>query len=192
MRKTIVLLSLLLAAPIAAISQAPIEGLPGYPAPIFELTKPFEHPVTLPSQVLALLRADEANAGRFEVCRSRGNLPQIPPEWFVATEIKLADGEHPGMIVKAANTCLWDGEPGQKEGDFWVFRQAPTGYQLLFTAHAYALQVLNTHTGGYPDLCIYKSGGILTLTLTFYRFGEGKYLEDTDKFGVVYDYLQPG
>ena len=190
MRKTIVLLALLLAAPIAAVSQVitchmHFEG-PGEIAPISELKKPFEHSVALPSHVLALLSADETNAGKFEVCPSRGNLPQIPPEWFLATEIKLADDELPGLIVKAANTCLWDGKPGEEVGGFWVFRQAPQGYQLVLTAHTQALQVLDTRTGGYPDLCTGQIHDGSTIILqTLYTFGKGKYV--TDMFYVSYD-----
>lgn len=189
MRKSIVLLSLLLAAPIVAISQGitcetHFEG-PSEIAPISALKKPFEHSVALPSHVLALLSADETNAGKFEVCPSRGNLPQIPPEWFLATEIKLAEDELPGLIVKAANTCLWDGKPGEEVGGFWVFRQAPHGYQLVLTAHTQALQVLDTRTGGYPDLCTSQIDGSTIVVQTLYTFGEGKY--KTDMFYVSYD-----
>jgi hypothetical protein len=174
MCKIILLFSLLLAAPIAAVSQVitcetnhegPGKIVPGSSAPIFELGKPFEHPVPLPSHILALLRADEANAGKFEASPSRGGLAQVRAEWFRATEIKLADGELPGLIVKA-----------EELGVFWVFRQSPMGYQLVLTEHTQALQVLNTCTGGYRDLCSPQSSCGHN---TFYLFQEGKYLRDT-------------
>ena len=153
----------------------PGKEVPASPAPIFELKKPFEHPVALPVHVLALLREDEENAGKFEACRSRENLAQIPPKWFTATEIKTTNHALPGMLVKVADSCLWDKEQSQDVGEFWLFRQAPTGYQLMFTAHTQALQVLNTRTGGCPDLCT-RWGQYAEYYQTIYNFQEGRYL----------------
>ena len=104
MRRIFVLLWPLLMLPVTASSQiscerqidGPGKKVSGSPAPIFELQKPFEHPVALPSHVLALLRADEQSADKFETCRSRKNLAQIPAKWFVATEIKMANDGLPG------------------------------------------------------------------------------------------------
>ena len=86
MRRIFVLLWPLLMLPITASSQiscerqidGPGKKVSGSSAPIFELQKPFEHPVALPSHVLTLLHADEQNADKFKACRSRENLAQIP------------------------------------------------------------------------------------------------------------------
>ena len=183
MRGIFVLLWASLMLPISASSQITcereIDGLgkevPGPPAPIFELPKPFERPAALPSHVLALLRTDEQNADKFDACRSRENLAEIPAKWFVATEIKMANDELPGLLVKAADSCLWRKMDRQDVGEFWLFRQAPTGYQLMFSATTEAFQLLHTHTGGYPDLCT-SWGEFGEFFQDIYTFQEGKYL----------------
>lgn len=183
MPKTRVVLWLLLMLPIVASSQVtcetPMPGpgreVSGSPAPIFALKKPFEHPVALPSLVLALFRADAESSAKFEACRSRENLPQIPAKWFLASEIKMAKDELPGLLVRVADSCLWEKEQDQKVGEFWLFRQSPTGYQLIFQERTQALQVLNTHTNGYPDLCT-SWGHFGQYNQTIYTFQQGKYL----------------
>jgi hypothetical protein len=184
MRKAFVVFSLLVAVSSNGVCQllscetdydGPGNKVPGAPAPIFELKKPFPNPVPLPSHVLALLRADEANVGKLEAC-SRGTLSQMPPEWFTATELKITDDELPGLIVKTANACLWNSDGALESGYFWVFRQAPTGYQLLLREHTQALQVLATRTAGYPDLCtIWADSGFNLISQNVYTFGDGKY-----------------
>lgn len=187
MRRIVVLLWPLLMLPITASSQiscerqidGPGKKVSGSPAPIFELQKPFEHPVALPSHVLALLRADEQNADKFKTCRSRENLAQIPAKWFVATEIKMANDELPGLLVKVGDPCLWSKQQTRDVGGFWLFRQSPSGYQLMFTATTEAFQVLHTHTGGYPDLCT-SWGQFGQFYQTIYTFQEGKYVPFSD------------
>jgi hypothetical protein len=196
-RNTLVVLFALLLAPIAASSQVtcewPLEGpgkeVPGSPAPIFTLKEPFKHPTALPDHVLALLRADKDNMATFEACRSRQGLAEIPPQWFLATEIKLVNDELPGLVVKAANACLWGKKQDQEVGGFWVFRQAPTGYQLVFTEHTQALQVLNSRTAGYADLCT-SWGNYGMYYRTIYAFSEGKYLPYSNS-NLIVDPLPP-
>jgi hypothetical protein len=193
MRKTLDLLLPLLLGPIAASSQVtcewPFDGpgkaVHGSPAPVFELKRPFQHPVALPGQVLTLLRADEANTEKFQACRSRRDLSVIPPNWFVATEINTAKDELPGLIVKAANACLWGKKQDQDIGGFWVFRQAPTGYQLVFAEQTQALQVLNSRTADYPDLCT-SWGNYGMYYRTIYTFSEGKYVPFTHS-SLIFD-----
>jgi hypothetical protein len=184
-RKTLVFFALLL-APIAASSQVtcesefegPSKAVPGSPAPIFTLKEPFRHLAALPDHVLALLRTDKDNTEKFQACRSRQGLAEIPPKWFLATEVRLVNGELPGLVVKAANACLWGKKQDQEVGGFWVFRQAPTGYQLVFTEQTQALQVLNSNTASYSDLCT-SWGSYSTCYRTIYTFTEGKYVPFT-------------
>ncbi len=61
---------------------------------------------------------------------------------------------------------------------FWVFRQAPTGYQLLLREQTQALQVLATRTAGYPDLrTIWEGTGRMEISQNVYTFRDGKYEE---------------
>jgi hypothetical protein len=199
MRKAFVVLSLLVAVSGNGVSQVmscetdyegPGKRVSGTPAPIFELKKPFPHPVPLPNHVLALLRADEANVGKLEAC-SRGSLSQIPREWFTATELKIVDNGLPGLIVKTANSCLWNSDGASESGYFWVFRQAPTGYQLLLREQTQALQVLATRTAGYPDLCtIWEGIGRMEISQNVYTFRDGKYKETVSHF-INVDYFPP-
>ncbi len=151
------------------------EAVSESPAPIFGLKAPFERPVELPTQVLALLRADQGNIEKFEACRSRQNLAEIPAKWFHATEVGMAKDELAGLVVKAANACLWEKKQSQDVGGFWVFRQTSTGYELMLAEKTQMLQVLNSRTAGYPDLC--TSWGLYNHYFqTVYTFGEGKYV----------------
>ena len=140
MRKAIVVFFALLLAPIAASSRLTCEwqvegsgkAVPGSPAPVFTWKEPFKHLAALPEHVLALLRTDKDNTEKFQACRSREGLAEMPRKWFVATEVKLVNGELPGLVVKAGNACLWDEKQDQEVGGFRVFRQVPTGYQLVY------------------------------------------------------------
>lgn len=199
MRGIFVLLFPLLMLPITANSQVTCESYLDGPgkikigsgplAPIFELQRPFENPVALPGHVLALLRAEVQNADKFKACRTRENLAQIPEKWFAATEVKMANNELPGLLVKAADSCLWEKEQSQYVGGFWLFRQAPTGYQLMFSATTEAFQVLHTYTAGYPDLCT-SWGQYGEFYQTIYTFQEGKYVRFSDG-NLIMDFFPP-
>src|ERR1035437_4745042 len=195
MRKKIVFLSLLLVVPMAAVAQmvtcetnydGPGKMVPGSPSPIFELNKPFEHPIALPNDVLAVLRADPSIARKFEANCSRENLSQMPPEWFLATEIKWADDKLPGLIVNPANSCLWNKDGEKEVADFWIFQQVPAGYQPAFTFRTQALQVLNTRTNGHPDVCTILRHDPFTFSQTVYTFQQGRYQPRIDR-GVNVD-----
>lgn len=190
MRKTFVFLPLLWFVPIAAMSQMMSCELtepsaPGQRSTIYELQKPFPHPVALPGHVLALLRANAEILASFNSCPSHKSLADIPPEWFQATEVKLADTELPGLVVKAVNKCLWEKESSMELVRFWVFRQSQTGYQLVLAEKTQALQILGTRTAGYRDLCTISSPVVGHFTETGYSFREGKYLPDWNG-GKVY------
>lgn len=197
MRKITFFLMCAFLAPAVAVSQVNCrkgfeesgETVSESPAPIFELKSPFKRPVELPTQVLTLLRAVQDNTGKFEACRSRQNLAEIPAKWFHATQVRMAKDELAGLVVKAANACLWEKKQSQDVGGFWVFRQAPSGYELMFAEKTQMLQVLDSRTAGYPDLCT-TWGQYGQYSQTIYTFREGKYQPFTNGT-LIFDFFPP-
>jgi hypothetical protein len=197
MRKILFCLLCVILATAAAVSQVNCrksfdesdETASESPAPIFELKSPFKSRVEIPTQVLTLLRADKDNIEKFEGCRSRQDLAEIPAKWFHATQVRMAKDELAGLVVKAANACLWEKKQSQDVGGFWVFRQAPSGYELMFAEKTQMLQVLSSRTGGYPDICT-TWGQYGQYSQTIYTFVEGKYLPFTNGT-VIFDFFPP-
>lgn len=205
MRPAIVFFFLFVLAPAVGLSQSlscerefEVPGfdfagkeVPGHPAPIFEFWKPFESPVRLPVHVLALLLEDDVSRSKLQVC-SEGGVSQVPPKWLTARELKLVDGELPGLMVKAANSCVWKPGGEREAGYFWLFRQSPTGYQLVFRENTHALQVLNRSTAGYPNLCTIEGQETdSSITQKVYTFEDGKYQEAISTHIIQDDFGAP-
>jgi len=91
--------------------------------------------------------------------------------------------------VKVADSCLWEKQQSQYVGGFWLFRQAPSGYQLMFTATTEAFQVLHAHTAGYSDICT-SWGQYGEFYQTIYTFQEGKYVPYLNR-DITMDFFQP-
>ena len=195
MHNRLFLLVPLLLFPVLAQSQLmpctlnPVEDAQnvGVARATFELGKPFEHPVPLPGQVLAALRADTINDQQFRACTSGRRLSEMPAGWFSGTEVSLAENELPGLVVKATSACLRDKHGDGELGGFWVFRQAQSGYQLLLARRSRALQVMATTSNGYPDVC-FMSGTYNALSQDIYTFQQGRY-ELLSSGAVVVDFL---
>jgi hypothetical protein len=137
---------------------------------VYQLEQPFQQPVPVPLQVLAILRSDKWNRESFDACPSRGDLTQIPASWFVAARIDLTQGGNSGMIVKAENGCLW----GANVGPFWVFRHTSKGYALVLQVNTLALEFLDSRINGYRDIQTTAATAV-ALTSTVYRFKGGAY-----------------
>lgn len=104
-----------------------------------------EKPVTLPQDVVAILRAEEMVRNGIE----DENLPpeEMPLSWFSASAIHLSNSAKVDLVV-VGNPPL----AGANVTTFWVFHATPHGYELVLTAPAHDLEVKNTRWKGYRDI----------------------------------------
>jgi hypothetical protein len=124
-------------------------------------------PVTIPKDVLAILRTDDAVRGALE----DKNIPseKMPLSWFSASKIHLSNPRRSDIIVV--------GEPplaGANVVTFWVFRATPQGYKLVLNAPAHDLAVANTRSKGYRDIEL-TSMTAVQISTVLCRFDGKKY-----------------
>ena len=104
-----------------------------------------EHPVPVPSDVLAILRKDE---GVKSVLESENILPKnLPSSWFSVSIVHLSAAKRNDLVVV--------GQPpvsGANVTSFWVFRATAHGHELVLYAPAHDLIIKNTRWKGYRDI----------------------------------------
>jgi hypothetical protein len=124
-------------------------------------------PVAIPNGVLAMLRRDETVRSVLE----NENLPpeSLPSTWFAGSLLHLADKSNNDLIVVAGPPVS-----GGNVALFWVFRSVGHEYQLVLSAPAHSLRVLNTRSKGYRDIEL-VSLSALEYSRTVCRFGGEKY-----------------
>jgi hypothetical protein len=135
-----------------------------------------QHPVTLPEEALRVLRTDD----NVRLCVRHEHLSpdQVPPSWFVASEIHLNGQTEADLIVQPAimtdspapNRCLY----GAKTVQFWVLRKTAQEYQLVLTINSVDLNVLKTKRNGYRDIVVSELT-VSEVTRAIYRFDGKKY-----------------
>ncbi|HEX7284776.1 MAG TPA: hypothetical protein VF532_01260 [Candidatus Angelobacter sp.] len=102
-------------------------------------------PVTIPPDVLAMLKKDEMVGNVLE--SENTPVEKIPLEWFSAAEIHLSNARHSDLLVMATGPLA-----GGNVVTFWVFRATTHGYELALTAPAHDLILMNTRWKGYRDI----------------------------------------
>jgi len=104
-----------------------------------------DKPVTLPQDVVAILRTDEMVRSGIE----DENLPpeKMPLSWFSAWAIHLSNSGRVDLVVVGKPPLA-----GANVTTFWVFRSMPHGYELVLSAPAHDLAVMNTRSKGYRDI----------------------------------------
>ncbi len=135
----------------------------------FSAEEPIQHPVSLPPDILQLLRQD----ARIQTCLRKGQSKEdIQASWFVASEIDLKFDRSSDLIILAANPCL----NGANVVPFWVFRSAAGGHTLALSTTAFALNVLTTRGKTYRNLQL-TSLTAKTVHTTIYKFDGLRYRE---------------
>ena len=133
----------------------------------FGVEEEIERPVSLPEDVLEVLRRDERNRQSL----SQGQSPNdIPASWFVASEVRLKDDDLRDLIVTAADPRLL----GANLAPFWIFRNTPQGHKLALRVSALDLMVLNTRTEGYRDIRT-RAATANRVRTTLFRFDGSNY-----------------
>lgn len=133
----------------------------------FGVEEKITHPVSVPEDVLQILRRDEHNQN----CLATNASPdKIPASWFVASKIHLNNDNLSDLVVAAANPCLF----GANINPFWVFRNTPQGYKLALSVSTLGLKALNTRTRGFRDIRSDAATGIEVFT-TIFKFNGREY-----------------
>jgi hypothetical protein len=117
----------------------------------FGVEDEFQRPVLLTAAALTAIRETPDPDGILKVCAEEEGIEvrDIPPAWFVASEVRLTRSPSSGLVVRGENACLL----GAHITQFWVLEKQPTGtYKVVFTGRADALDVLPTRLNGHRDL----------------------------------------
>jgi hypothetical protein len=143
----------------------------------FGIENEVERPVTVPEDVLQLLRSDPLVL-RMGCLKENRPPERIQASWFAASQIHLDGANETDLVVQARNTkqanpenlCLF----GANIGPFWVYRKAPQGYQLVLGVSALGLEVLKSRAKGYRNIWV----GAATATMmssAIFEFDGQKY-----------------
>jgi hypothetical protein len=117
----------------------------------FGVEDEFQRPVPLTAAPLNAIRETPDPDGILKLCAEEEGFEvrEIPPAWFVASEVRLTSLPRSGLVVRGENACLL----GAHITQFWVLEKQPTGaYKVVFTGRADALDVLPTRLNGHRDL----------------------------------------
>jgi hypothetical protein len=136
---------------------------------IFGAELEVKRPVTVPFDVLRILRNDERIQTRLG---KRESPDDLSASWFAASEIELNDDSQPDLILQAVNPHLF----GANLVPFWLFQKTPKGYKLIFSVDALGLEVLKTKTNNYRNIHSTKATAKEILNAT-YEFDGDKYEE---------------
>ena len=135
----------------------------------FGAEEEMRQPVSIPRDVLKMLRHDERNQ---RVLRAGESESDILASWFVASEIKLNDDALPDLIVQSANPRLL----GANLVRFWLFRKSPKGNELALRVDALRLEVLKAKSKGYRKIRTSKATAN-EVTISDYEFSGDRYKE---------------
>ena len=136
---------------------------------IFGAELEVKRPVTVPLDVLRILRHDE----RIQTRLGKGKSPEnLSASWFAASEIELNDHGQRDLILQAVNPHLF----GANLVPFWLFQRTPKGYKLILSVDALGLEVLKTKTNNYKNIRTTKATAKEILSGT-YEFDGDKYEE---------------
>ncbi|HEV8482247.1 MAG TPA: hypothetical protein VGV87_01705 [Blastocatellia bacterium] len=112
---------------------------------VFGLEIDIDHPVSIPKDVLRILKTDRAIRKCFHEDEAAR---EVTPSMFVAAEIDLNYDNIPDLVVTAADTCLM----GANIGPFWVFRKTDHGYERILRVDTLNLEFLKTKTNCYRNV----------------------------------------
>jgi hypothetical protein len=104
-----------------------------------------KNPAAIPEDVLAILEEDEGVRDVLE--HENAPAEKAPLSWFSASAVHLNGSPRVDLVVMAIGPLR-----GANVTTFWVFRATPHGYELVMTAPAHDLGVMNTRSKGYRDI----------------------------------------
>lgn len=132
----------------------------------FELEGKVDSPITIPAEVIAVLKSDK----RLDGCFKTEGAGVDEQAWFEAAEFDLNDDQRTDLIIKPKHACLF----GANQGPFWIFQNVPDGYQKVFAADGLQLKILPSRINSFRTIEISKSVGMRALPSRF-QFSKGSY-----------------
>ena len=133
----------------------------------FGAEQEMRQPVSIPRDVLEMLRHDERNQRALGAGESESD---ILASWFVASEVNLNGDALPDLIVQSTNPRLF----GANLVPFWVFHKSIRGNELALRVDALRLEVLKTKSKGYRKIQTSKATAN-EVTISDYEFNGEKY-----------------
>jgi hypothetical protein len=132
----------------------------------FELEGSVGSPATIPADVIAVLKSDK----RVDQCFGTEGAGNDEAAWFEAAEFDLNDDRRADLIIKPKHACLF----GANQGPFWVFQNAPDGYQKILSESGLALTILPRKANSFNRIRISKVVSMKGHD-TVFDFSQGKY-----------------
>jgi hypothetical protein len=164
--------SLLAAGGVLGLGVFPLEGqTPHHEQTHFSAEdEGVRHPVPIPGDVMAILRADESvrNAGAY--LESEGMTSgEVTAKLLSASQINLGSSGQKDLIVVAEGPLR-----GANITTFWIFLHGDEGYRLAFKFFAHDLIVMESRFNGYRDLEMLEATAA-TVTDILFRFDGREY-----------------
>lgn len=133
----------------------------------FELEGSVSKPVSIPADVIAVLKSDKI----VDVCFKTEGAGTNEEAWFEASEFDLNDDHRADLIIKPKHSCLF----GANQGPFWIFQNLPDGYQKILSASGLKLTILPRKANAFNTIQVGKTAGTKSIHIDF-SFSGGKYL----------------
>lgn len=132
---------------------------------VFELEGKVDSPVSIPTDVIAVLKSDS----RVDVCFKTEGAGVDETAWFEAASYDLNNDHRPDLIIKPKNDCLF----GANQGPFWIFQNRTDGYQEVLSESGLTLTIVPSKSS-FSTIIISKAVAMKARDTRF-RFSQGKY-----------------
>ncbi len=134
-------------------------------------------PVTLPKDVMTLLRQDDRVRNVLE--NEDPPAEKLPPSWFSASIVHLAGPAEEDFVI------MGEGEMrGANVIMFWIFRNTAHGHELVLTAPAHDLIVKKSRSNGYRDIEMLAATAVQFHTVIL-KFDGHQYRVHRDKWEPI-------
>jgi hypothetical protein len=107
--------------------------------------KTFERPVSLPTPVANAILQDPDIQQFLKVANIPGDT--LPPNWFLASEVKLSDSGPPSLIVMGTGVFV-----SRNLATFWVFRPTGDRWELVLNEPAHDLRITDALHRGFRNI----------------------------------------
>lgn len=117
--------------------------------------------VGIPEGAVRVLAGDDA----VTACLAMGNMPtdQLPASWFVTSEVHLASDAERDLLIQPRNVVGAPTAAGPVtcfvrpySTHFWIVRETPQGFELVFSASGHGAKVSESRTKGLSDVVLTK------------------------------------
>jgi hypothetical protein len=139
---------------------------------------PFQHPVTLPPEVLKVLLATYPAKETFAIVDDSEK--SNPSQLFQAAEVHLGGPDQVDLVVMGMGRMR-----GAENSWFWVVRSARKDPEIILFGGGDYLEVLDGKTHGYRDIRIVWMSSLETETTTYHFDGHQYQMRQADNFKIL-------